>query len=834
MRAAPYFIVALQAVSAFGGNNLIMNYFRIQAMGDRFSQDLLDKNQQNALMKQSSDQIGDMELFMSNQLTASEYKGSLKQQMKDRLLNQMINAGNVDINNPVWQKVFFGNFDKEKIYTVFGEPTATIMRLMQDTRYSAEGKRLMKRYQYRKFNRRGNAITENMEYLLHDNDGSKLSRKDKIKKLLDDQLLRNFKDPLDRAIVHTMRKYKAETDSAKQTSLKTQLSDLQKVKVLQPSIPASSPITSNDLFTFFRLTKSEVSPGQILNIALNDSYTPLSRLDFERYFGSSAKQFSCRAHAASIRIPCKVAPTAQECISFGCCWLPDTKNPTAPKCYQDLYANIEMGLLRSSFVMADKDRKDHITKLFNGNQIPTLDYILQDEVPRGADLSAGMQTERQKMYGGTAQNKLNLVDRTTLNWWEAAKVTYDKDPNGDDTVLHAWGTGGIHDQSGPRPAYGNPYAAAWKPHDGPTQSPYFNRLPGVNPTANPTGTGTLDEFYQLWLSYAASQDEAQCALIKQSDRIKCMENYEAIVDSISAKANSLLSHKDTACYKAGCCFNEDSFLAGGFACYRARDYGTCNNIPDNFVKRQCFDGPVDEETCLSNAQCCYKPSRYTETMGTPQVQHKGEPWCFYKFSATLEEDQWCDAYQQLENQGKIRLECFDTADQKFMKHDKSDPFYNTASNFNNLVGEEACVAAGCCYDRNLSRDIREWAVNGLGKVDNMLRCFKKRNPAVAGRGTAWEKYREDAGFINVLIDHDKEGGTADTGFGTVKDLKKPNQHIIPVKTCQSADWDKTLNMFKRDCGNLSYRDCVHRKGCCYMPTTMNEPHCYHPEFKQKS
>jgi hypothetical protein len=234
---------------------------------------------------------------------------------------------------------------------------------------------------------------------------------------------------------------------------------------------------------------------------------------------------------------------------------------------------------------------------------------------------------------------------------------------------------------------------------------------------------------------------------------------------------------------------------------------------------------------LGNAACCYKPTRFVEQFGgTPNVQHKAEPWCFYKYSATLEEDQWCDAYMTLENQGKIRDPCFDTSGQKFMKFDDSsaDPFFNTASDFNNVVGEQACLEAGCCYDPNLSRDIREWAVNGLGQQkSNTVRCFRKRNPALA-RDSNWAKYQgEDSGLINVLIDHNIEGSDPS---GT--SLKNPTEQIIVPKTCKQSDWDPKVHVFKRDCGNLSYKECVHVRGCCFQPTALNVPHCYHPEYKQ--
>merc|ERR1711981_1086845 len=134
--------------------------------------------------------------------------------------------------------------------------------------------------------------------------------------------------------------------------------------------------------------------------------------------------------------------------------------------------------------------------------------------------------------------------------------TKGEQPNRNNAV--AWANGNPVDPN--RPRYGRP-GYKWKPH-GPTQSPFFGSMPGINPTANPltNGLGTLDEYYRIWIEFAESQDAAQCALIPEASRVKCMENFDALVD---AKVNGASSHTNTKCYKAGCCFNEDTFLEAG-------------------------------------------------------------------------------------------------------------------------------------------------------------------------------------------------------------------------------------------------------------------------------
>merc|ERR1712226_66398 len=123
-----------------------------------------------------------------------------------------------------------------------------------------------------------------------------------------------------------------------------------------------------------------------------------------------------------------------------------------------------------------------------------------------------------------------------------------------------------------------------------------------------------------------AQDQATCALIHKSSRVKCMENYEALVDqAIKTAGNS-------QCAQAGCCFNEDSFLEGGAACYSATldENQWCaawseeqyRNIPreecfltksaSNFLKNtenpaSNINNLVSKDQCTS-AGCCYDAS----------------------------------------------------------------------------------------------------------------------------------------------------------------------------------------------------------------------------------
>merc|ERR1712178_14038 len=99
-----------------------------------------------------------------------------------------------------------------------------------------------------------------------------------------------------------------------------------------------------------------------------------------------------------------------------------------------------------------------------------------------------------------------------------------------------------------------------------------------------------------------------------------MENFDALVD---AKVNGAVSHTNTKCYKAGCCFNED-----------------------------CGSEGISESECLTNVNCCYIPSA-----------DRKDPWCFKKYSATLREEEWCSAWSDKQYYNVPREECFATKKQ---------------------------------------------------------------------------------------------------------------------------------------------------------------------------
>jgi len=752
--------VASAYLSGYGDafNFDVSSYMKIQAMGNQFKTDSIGSEQSNALMKVAG--FSDMELFMSKQISADDLKTSLKQEFKDKIISDIMQGGGIDISNPLWRRKFFKDKTDAELFTdSMPEPMKTIVRLTKDDipELKQYGQQLLKQFQYKKFNKEGSIMTENMDEIMMSTDKSAT-----IKKLLKQQMLQQIADPLDRAMMYNIQQQQSGVDDAEKAKLRADLKDLQTIKLFQGNVPDVSPVNSDDLYAFYSLTNNELDEASILNAALGEDLAGISELDFERYFGSSAKQFSCRTHPSRLRVPCGVSPGADECLASGCCFQP-SDNDKVPSCYHDLYGKIGSSMLRSAFIDGDAEKKGQITNLFRNQQIPTLTGLLKE------DYSKFVPTEEEifpKKEAGQA------------NWWDAAKV---EGANGE--VAHQ-----PFNQE-PRQKYGRP-GFQWKAH-GPTASPYLDRFPGVNPTATPAAGSGLDNYYQMWLEYTDTQDQAECALIHPDARVKCMENYEALKD-----------HKLSGeqCKNAGCCFNEEAFLQGNHACYRASDYGTCANLPEDFNHKECgYDG-ISETECLTNARCCYKPT------------HKaGQPWCFYKYSATLEEDEWCQAWNLMENRQKTRTACWENNTGKSNLFNGAE---NSMSNINNLVSRQQCEEAGCCYDEELTSDALDWIVEGLGQKTHMFRCFAKTNPALIAGSNSY-----------------KEINRSKTADGS-EDLTSQADYVHETQmTCDVNSW-ADVNAFKQTCGdNLSYYQCVYVNKCCYKATTTNEPTCFRPEPK---
>jgi hypothetical protein len=173
----------------------------------------------------------------------------------------------------------------------------------------------------------------------------------------------------------------------------------------------------------------------------------------------------------------------------------------------------------------------------------------------------------------------------------------------------------------------------------------------------------------------------------------------------------------------------------------------------------------------------------------------------------LEEDEWCEAWNLLENRNKARKPCWETNKKSnlFTNNNLNDD--NLLGDINNLVSQEQCEAADCCYDAELTADALDWIIEGLGQNNLKYRCFAKENPAI---------YKE----INRSEDGDGNPLKPQSEYEN-EDLRR---------TCDVTRWGAD-NIFKKSCGDsLSYYQCVYVNKCCYKATTTNEPACYEPQI----
>jgi len=563
----------------------------------------------------------------------------------------------------------------------------------------------------------------------------------------------------------------------------------------------------------------------LINVAMGDEIGPITANDFEYYFGSSAKEFTCRAHDPSIRITCGIKLKPNECYKAGCCYNDESG------CHQNLYGKIGSSVARRLLIDNNADTSSYIKSLFNvfrgaEPEIPPLDLILRDlnELPYGVNLHSNTGGN---IYETTGLNAVKYTDGN-FNWWDQSTLKGDEyfknSPNNKERESI------VLSQKQERKKYGRP-GFEWKPH-GPTSSPIFSKIPGLNPTADPLSNGltSLDDYYMKWLNFATAHDDYACSLIPKSGRTTCMRNFAALVDHIDGT---------DLCEEAGCCFSEESFMKGEDACYRAADYGSCNpRMYDDFEdnggesppflppgmrqkKTECGWDGITESECLTNIKCCYSP--------TGRV---GVPWCHHKISATV--DNWCEAWSHPKYRHVQRAACFVT-DKKNLFND------DDASDINNLVNQDQCESAGCCFDPSL--DVREidFLMDGLGQTTDALRCFKKSNPfieqTINGGNFGGERYDSISddydSRVNVnenieWINYDRSKAGDDFGDYVFSDDEYLQRKVF---TCDGSRWVEKFK-FKRSCGeNLTYYQCVYVNKCCYRPNFLNQPACYKPELQ---
>lgn len=156
------------------------------------------------------------------------------------------------------------------------------------------------------------------------------------------------------------------------------------------------------------------------------------------------------------------------------------------------------------------------------------------------------------------------------------------------------------------------------------------------------------------------------------------------------------------------------------------------------------------------------------------------------------------------------------------------------SNINNLVSEEQCHAAKCCFDATLDTHEQEFLDQALGRdTTNLYRCFRKKNPNLISPimyGIA-DYYSDDVHPLSLEYNHYI---SFDDYKSIYHDKNNPHEWDARKLTCDVDEWNDGAGKgkyFKNSCGeNLSYYQCVYQKQCCYQPTVLNEPVCYKPEW----
>jgi len=800
---------------------------KILAMNLKFDNDNIEDLQKHELFKHAG--YSDYQLYMNQAITKDQYMESVRKTFKDEMVTSILEQGGIDIGQPIWRKLFF-NEDPDKIFAEMvgvQEPLKSIIRLIKsdDEDRNYYGQKLLKKLQYKSFNNpNGGVLEQNLDhFLLEDSEG----RKKLVKDILSEEWFKNVDDPLQGAILKLWHQSK-DLEGEEKELAKQNIKDLQYIQMFEDSLPEFTPVRQEDLYLFYKMTDGRIQASDLINVAMGSEIGPITANDFEYYFGSSAKEFTCRAHDSSIRISCGIKLKPNECYKAGCCYNDDTG------CHQNLYGKIGSSVARKLLIDNNADTNSYIASLFNTEgdtaRVPTLDYILREvnELPYGVNLHSPFEP-----YESVDLNAVKYTDGN-FNWWDQSTLKGDEffknSPNGkyrESIVLS---------QKQERKKYGRP-GFEWKPH-GPTASPIFSKIPGLNPTANPLSNGlsSLNDYYGKWLNFANYHDDYACSLIPKSGRTTCMRNFAALVDH---------AVKGDLCEEAGCCFSEESFLKGYDACYRATDYGSCNpryyndfvhkataeNLYDEGVvkKTECGWDGITETECLTNVKCCYSPSG-----------KNGVPWCFHKISSTVESGEgWCEAWSDPKYRHEPRAACFVTEKKSLFVDDD-------ASDINNLVNQDQCESAGCCFDSSLDVSEIDFLTGGLGLTSGPLRCFKKSNPFIEQtiNGNTFGGVRRqlidndsDSDYDNIVnINSNTDGliGEYDTppeyfGAEPWEDWELKYRKTF---TCDGREWVDKFK-YKRSCGeNLTYYQCVYVNNCCYRPNFLNQPACYKPELQR--
>jgi len=239
----------------------------------------------------------------------------------------------------------------------------------------------------------------------------------------------------------------------------------------------------------------------------------------------------------------------------------------------------------------------------------------------------------------------------------------------------------IHPNPKMRPisAYGefNP-GFEWQPHavtpfpsstQGPSIAMMATESPGVYASNNIESVAAAEAIVKaLQVStYSA------CYSVPNANKIPCMSNADALVKG------------KTDCELLGCCFIRNIKDLNTPMCFSTVEKGQCHAVAD-LDKIECGAPGITIDECLSDKRCCFNDKA------------AAGPHCYFKKYGFIPDDARCAS-------ATTKDKCFE--DVKNI-------------DINNLVSQDTCLRAGCCYQ---APESHSFLAKALGMV-TPGKCFK--------------------------------------------------------------------------------------------------------------
>jgi len=322
------------------------------------------------------------------------------------------------------------------------------------------------------------------------------------------------------------------------------------------------------------------------------------------------------------------------------------------------------------------------------------------------------------------------------SWWDSIKVLGPA----------------IHPNPKMRPisAYGefNP-GFEWQPHavtpfpsstQGPSIAMMATEEPGVYASNNIESVAAAEAIVQALQVTTYSE----CYSVPNANKIPCMSNADALVKG------------KTGCDSLGCCFIRNIKDLNTPMCFSTVEKGQCHDVAA-VDKIECGAPGITVDECLSDKRCCFDDTADADV-----------PQCYFKKFGFIPDDARCAS-------ATTKDKCFE--DVKNI-------------DINNLVSQDTCLRAGCCYQAPESHSFLAKAL-GMVKPGN---CFKK--PALdlqpTGAPPATTTTAEQEEFCEFdetkLLPYDRVqcgpvGASRDQCIFKYNCCWKPNYYLDGVQAC---------------------------------------------------